>query len=130
MGDQVVVGRDSELVFAADFLDATASGPATFLLEGEAGVGKTVIWTAVLDMADRRGVRVLRCQPSSSETPLSYSALDDLLTGAVDEVVASLPEPQRVALEVVLLRVVDRGSDADVRTVCRAVLETLRRLAG
>src|SRR3954466_3491368 len=53
-----VVGRDRERAALADFL-ARRDGPAAFVLEGEAGVGKTTLGEAGLgggrDRQSRRG---------------------------------------------------------------------------
>jgi len=41
-----VVGRDRELGALATFLDGLSSAPSCLLLEGEAGIGKTTVWSA------------------------------------------------------------------------------------
>ena len=103
-------------------------GPGALILEGEAGAGKTTIWTAATAEAAEQGFRVLASRPGRSETKLSFSALDDLLRPVVDEVGHALPGPQRRALDTVLLRGPDSDSGADARTVARAALETVRLL--
>jgi Cdc6-like AAA superfamily ATPase len=38
------VGRDEELAAIEEFLVSVSDGPGALVLEGEAGVGKTVLW--------------------------------------------------------------------------------------
>ena len=45
-------------------LGAPSAWPAALLLEGEAGAGKTALWTAGLELA--RGCRVLRARPAAA----------------------------------------------------------------
>ena len=123
-----MIGRDAELAAVDEFLAGVSTGLGVLLLDGEAGVGKTTLWNAAVAAATRRGFRVLSCRPAATEAKLSFGGLDDLLDGVVEEVSDSLPEPQRQALDAVLLR--GPSTDADARTVCRAVLETVRLLAG
>ena len=123
-----MIGRDAELAAADEFLAGLSTGPGVLLLEGEAGAGKTTLWNAAVAAATRRGFRVLSCRPAATEAKLSFGGLDDLLDGVVGEVSDSLPEPQRQALDAVLLR--GPSTDADARTVCRAALEIVRLLAG
>jgi DNA-binding NarL/FixJ family response regulator len=99
------------------------------VLEGDAGIGKTTLWRAGLDDAQRRGLRVLASSPSSSETPLSFIALADLLGEPLDEVGVTLPLPQRRALEVALLREEPSTDAGGQRTVASATLTLLRSLA-
>jgi DNA-binding CsgD family transcriptional regulator len=99
------------------------------VLEGDAGIGKTTLWRAGLDEAHRRGLRVLASSPSSSETPLSFIALADLLGEPLDEVGDALPAPQRGALEVALLREEPTADSGGQRTVAPATLTVLRSLA-
>ncbi len=127
MTDQIV-GRNTELATVAEFLTSARTGPGALILEGEAGAGKTTIWTAATAEAAEQGFRVLASRPGRSETKLSFSALDDLLRPVVDEVGHALPGPQRRALDTVLLRGPDSDSGADARTVARAALETVRLL--
>src|SRR5262245_37361449 len=99
-----VIGRAGELDAIERFLDVFAEGPAGLVLEGEPGIGKTTLWEAGIDRARARGLRVLRARPSGAEAELSFAALIDLLDGVDTDELHSLPEPQRRALEVALLR--------------------------
>jgi DNA-binding CsgD family transcriptional regulator len=96
-----LVGREEEFAAIADFLD---SADGALLLEGDAGIGKTVLWRRALEQAARHGSRVLACSASQSEAQLTFSALRDLLDTPFSEVAAALPEPQRRALAVALVR--------------------------
>jgi predicted ATPase len=41
-----IVGREEELSSLRAFLDGARRGPATLVLEGEAGIGKSTLWEA------------------------------------------------------------------------------------
>ena len=124
-----VVGRESELQALAGFLDRSSALPAAFLLEGEAGIGKTTLWRRGLELACARSYRVLSCSPSGSETQLSFAGLGDLLEDVLEEVLPPLPEPQRRALAVALLLEDPDGPPPDQLAVARAFLGALRALA-
>jgi hypothetical protein len=99
-----VIGRDAELALGGDLLDAIISGAAGLVFEGPPGIGKSAIWEAAVDLAAARSYEVLSCRPAESETKLSYSAVADLLSGVAEEIFSEIPDPQRRALEVALLR--------------------------
>jgi len=123
-----VVGRDAELAALAAFLDVVPSGPCGFLLEGEAGIGKTSIWRVGAAWAADRSHTVLTCRPTESEAALSFAALGDLLDGVLDQVLPVLPSPQRRALEVALLREDPSGEPPEQRAISMAFLAALRHL--
>jgi DNA-binding CsgD family transcriptional regulator len=121
-----VIGRESELAILDRFLDSIPTGPSALLLFGEPGIGKTTVWREGLASARQRGYRTLSCGPVEAETRLSYAALGDLLEPVLEESLPTLPEPQRRALEVALLRVPSSGARANQRAVSLAVLGCLR----
>jgi hypothetical protein len=98
-----VVGRDEELATVVAFLESTEALPAALLLEGEAGIGKTTLWRVGVEATRELSYRVLRASPGEKETTFAYSAVSDLLGDVLDEVLTTLPMPQRRALEVALL---------------------------
>lgn len=122
-----IIGRGDERRVVEAFLDDQAR--RLLLITGEIGIGKTVLWEAVLDAANRRGHRVLSARPVQAEAPLGYAALGDLFDAVPEDVFASLPGPQRRALRVAL--VLDEPGDegVDPRSVATAVLGVLRVLA-
>jgi DNA-binding NarL/FixJ family response regulator len=125
-----VVGRDRELAALADFLGSAPRLPAVLLLEGEAGIGKTTLWRAGVELAGDR-FRVLTSSPSGAETQLSFAAVGDLLDGVgSEEALDSLPEPQRRALRVALvLEEPSSERPTEPRVVGVAFLNALRALA-
>lgn len=124
-----IVGRQAELQAVASFLDSLEARPAALLLEGEAGIGKTTLWLAAAEQARRRGFRVLAAAPAAAEAQLSYTSLADLLAGVESPVVETLPEPQRRAIDVVLLRGGTGGEPTDRRATGAALLSIVERLA-
>jgi DNA-binding CsgD family transcriptional regulator len=124
--ERSLVGRDDEL---AKVEAALGQGRGGALLEGEPGIGKTALWIAGTEMARDRGACVLESRPGEAERRLSFSALDDLLSNELDEVLPHIPSPRRRALEVALLRTDDHDASPDPRGVSTAVLEVVRRLA-
>ncbi len=125
----VIVGRDAELASLQDFVASISGGAAALVLEGEAGMGKTTLWTAGIAEARELELRVLEAQPAESETALSFSGIGDLLDRVIDEVLATLPAPQRRALARALVLEEDEGPPPDPHAVGVAVLSTLRALA-
>jgi len=125
-----VYGRMAELDRIRGFLAELAARPAALLIEGPAGIGKTTLWSAALDMARRRGWWVLSCRPVRSEAPLSFSALGDLFDAVPESGLDGLPGPQRHAIDVALLRAEPGPEPPDQRAVAVALLGVIRNLAG
>jgi len=125
-----IVGRERELEVASSMLDGLPHGPTGLVLEGEAGIGKTALWRAMLATARERGYHVLHCQGERSEAQLAFAGLSDLLGSSTDAALATLHTPQRHALEVALLRrAVPAGSAPDRRTLGVALGSLLCELA-
>jgi predicted ATPase len=121
-----LIGRGIELEAA---LTALATLPAVVALVGEAGIGKTSVWRAVLEQLEARGNAVLSARPTEAETHLSYAGLADLLDPVLDDSLADLPAPQRQALEAALLRTEVEGRAPNQAAIAFAVLGTLRNAA-
>jgi len=124
-----VVGREAELGAVAEFLDSLDGPSGALFFEGEPGIGKTTLWLAAVAQARRRGFRVLSCRPSEAEAQLSFASLADLLADVGDRVLASLPEPQRRAIDFVLLRAGSEDVATDPRAIGAALLSVLERCA-
>ena len=124
-----VVGRGSEISSVGAFLDGVGSGVSALLLDGAVGIGKTTLWREGVAAAEQRGRRVLSCRPVEAEIALPFAALGDLLEDVGDDVLARLPEPQRDALEVALLRSEARGSPLFGRAIALGLLGVLRGLS-
>jgi DNA-binding CsgD family transcriptional regulator len=122
-----IVGRDEELAAIDRFL--TRPHPSALLIEGDAGIGKTILWREGVRRAEARGCRALVASPIESERQLPYSALGDLLGDASAEVLDQLPTPQRRALGVALLLDEPEATPPDRRAVAVAVLRAIRLLA-
>ena len=91
--------------------------------------GKTTLWEAGLDAARRRKLRVLSARGSGAETQLSFSALTDLLDGVDVSSARGVPQPQRYALEVALLRAEPGRAKPGSRAVAMGLLNVLRGLS-
>jgi DNA-binding CsgD family transcriptional regulator len=129
MDGSALVGREVELARVDAFLHDTGSGaPRALLIEGEAGAGKTALWSAGLTSARARGYRTLVAQPAEIETALSFAGLADVLEPVLEETLPHLPEPQRRALEIALL-LRSESETPDRRALATAVLNALRALA-
>ncbi len=117
-----IVGREAELQAGEQFLAALETGPSTLLLEGEAGIGKTTVWAELLARAEARGMRVLVARPVRPERTLSLATLADLLTRAEAPAWAGLPEPQRRALDAVIV-----ADQSDHKPIASRLLGTATR---
>ncbi len=124
-----VVGRERELGEANTFLTDAAARCCGLLLVGEAGIGKTTVWSAILDEAARRGRAILTARPSQGEAELPFAVLTDLFDHVDDGAMEGLPTTQRAALDQALRRSTTVGT-ADPTAVALAVLGALRALSG
>jgi predicted ATPase len=124
-----IVGRDEELRSLSALLGRTTEGPATLVLEGEAGIGKSTLWLAGVEAARERGFRVLSSRPAEAEEGLAHSGLGDLFEEVLELVVPELSAPRRRALEVALLVEEAAGSSVDPRTLSVAMRNAVEVLA-
>lgn len=125
---QQLIGREQELDGIVQLLDRRDLLPGTVVLHGQAGVGKTSLWLAGIDMASSRRFRTLSCRAFESETTFSYAGLADLLGPVADSVLSELPPIQRRALEAALL-LGESETRVEPRAVAAAFLAALRLLA-
>lgn len=128
-----IVGRASELAAIDAFLDAVPTEPGFLDLVGDPGIGKTVLLEELADRASARGLLVRIARPSPAEASFSYATLGDLvgdLVPAGGSVHAALPEPQRWALDVALLREPAGDRTLEAAAVAAAVRTALVGLAG
>lgn len=113
----------------ADFLDSASQSPSALLIEGEAGIGKTTLWQAALERADRRGFRALSARNAGAQSVLAYATLTALLADIDTAEFGDLPAAQRGAVE--RIRRADRadGAPTDQRAVAAAFLSIVEKLA-
>ncbi len=124
-----IVGREDELRSLRTFVDDAMHGPATLVLEGEAGIGKSTLWEAGVAHARAQGVTILSSQPAEAERALGHIGLVDLLEGVIDDALSALLAPRRRALQVALLREEASGDPVDHRTIAVAVRDVLHFLS-
>lgn len=96
---QPVIGREQERAVLRDALRSVEDGGSAFVVDGEAGIGKSSLVADLVGDATGRGLRVLSTTGTLAESAEPYAALHMLLyplrTGIPD-----LPAPQRRALDV------------------------------
>ena len=91
-------------------------------------IGKTTLWLAALDQARDRAFQVLSTRTAAVESSLAYASLADLLRGVGATALAALPQPQRVAVDRILLRSSEDGAATDQRAVSAAFLTIVEML--
>lgn len=123
-----VIGREREIEEAGVFLAQVAARSCALLLVGDPGIGKTTVWSAVVDEAAERGYAVLTARPSQAEARLPFAVLSDLFSTVGDEVLDRLPEAQQAALGRALRRRTTPRR-VDPTAVALATLGTLRLLS-
>ena len=106
-----------------------AAEPASLVLEGDLGAGKTALWRAAVAAARERGHRVLVSRATEGEASLAFAALGDLLRDVLDEGLSTLPPPQAAALRVAVLLQEPDGPPPDPLAVAVATLGLVRELA-
>jgi DNA-binding CsgD family transcriptional regulator len=124
-----IVGRATDLEAIDRFLDRLAGEPAAIVFEGLPGIGKTTVWHGTFQRAGERSLTVLSCRPVEAEAKLAFASLADLLEPVAEAVLPRIPEPQRLALAVALMRASPQGATPSARAVATAALSALRVLA-
>ena len=124
-----VVGREHELSTIGEFLGAGRERYVGLVLEGDPGIGKTTLWWEAIRTAEASGYRVLRSRPAEAEARLAFASLADLLAPVEEDVFFCLPDPQREAVEVALLRRRSGSRVSDARAVGAGVVSLLTFLA-
>jgi DNA-binding CsgD family transcriptional regulator len=124
-----IVGRDAELAALEAFIARDDGSAAALVIEGEAGIGKSTLWSSGVADARARGMRVLSSRPAEAEHGLAHVGLGDLLDGVLDEVLPELSAPRRRALEVALLVEEASGDAVDPRALGTATRSALQLLA-
>jgi DNA-binding CsgD family transcriptional regulator len=125
----VIVGRRRELGAIDAFLARASDGAAALALRGPAGIGKTTVWQAGVDLATERGWCVLVARPAGVEASLSFAGLVDLFAHVDDAALDFLPPPQRRALAAALLRDDPVDGRIDRRALATATASALGELA-
>jgi len=124
-----VIGREQELAAIEGVVSSTEPTLLALVLEGEPGIGKTTLWRQGISAAGERGLQVLASRPVEAEIALPFAVLGDLLGEVSDAALARLPDPQREALEVALLRAGAKAGGLQRRAVALGVLGAIRVLA-
>jgi DNA-binding CsgD family transcriptional regulator len=121
----VLVGRQAELARLGELLAAAREGRSgALVITGEAGIGKTALCQAAVDMAE--GMQVIRARGVASESELLFAGLTELFGGA-GEFLPALPDRQRAAMEGALA--IGPPASADPFAVRVATLGLLAALA-
>jgi DNA-binding CsgD family transcriptional regulator len=129
MPEHEIVGRGEAVGAIGPFLDRVAESGGALVLEGGPGIGKTTLWREAVARAGARGWTVLACHPVAAEAKLAFASLADLFEPLADELLPQLPEPQRLAFAVALMRGFPVGAPPSPRAVATAVLSALRSLS-
>ena len=124
-----VVRREPQASAIAKFLTSVVAAPSALVIEGEPGIGKTTLWWETIERARSDGFRVMAARPVAAESVLAYTSLADMLDGIETAILAELPEPQRIALDRVLLRGDAEDAPADQRAVAAGFLSVVTILA-
>jgi DNA-binding CsgD family transcriptional regulator len=124
----LLVARDEEMRLVHEVASFEGAAAAV-VIEGEAGIGKTALWRAGLDVARASGAEVLAAAAAESEARFAYAPLADLLRGTPPSVREALPPQQRNALERALLLGGEHDGDIELHAVSAAFLNLLVLLA-
>lgn len=128
--DRNIVGRGDELELLESFLREHRDAPAALVLEGEPGIGKSMLWAAGVERAQELGIDVLRSRPAEAERSLPHAGLGDLFDRVAEDVFSRMAPPRREMLRSALLLSEAPTRQVDRRTLAVAVRSALELLAG
>ncbi len=123
-----MVGREDELAQVRALVEGALAETRALVLEGEAGIGKSTLWLAGVEIALERGALVLQSRPSEAEREFAFAGLGDLFDDVLEDVLPTLTQPRRRALEVALL-LQEASEPSDPRALGVAVRTGIETLA-
>ncbi|HCA86308.1 MAG TPA: helix-turn-helix transcriptional regulator, partial [Streptomyces sp.] len=115
------MGRGSLLAFVESRIESGGS----VVLTGSSGIGKTAVMDAIGTAAASRGELVLRTAGAETERWIPYAAMADLLGQVPTDHLDALPEPQRAAVDGVLLRDRRAVTGGRAQFACRLAWQSL-----
>ena len=127
MPSSTVVGRETELDRLREFL--AGSDLQAFVLRGDPGIGKTILWQRGVDEAMARGSRVLVHRAVEAEAGLAFTGIADLVGPVLAEVEDDLAPPRLRALRVALLLEDPGAAPPQPEAIGLAVLDVLTLLS-
>ncbi|MGR6916751.1 AAA family ATPase [[Actinomadura] parvosata] len=109
-GSPAIVGRAAQLQALTTLLDdATRHRGGALVVRGEAGIGKSALWSRACALAGERGMRVLTTTGVQAEMELPYAGITHLFRRLPELDVSEEESPFRVGVEVLdLLGRLDR----------------------
>ncbi|MDT5338163.1 MAG: hypothetical protein QOD90_3668 [Mycobacterium sp.] len=113
----------------SSLLSSAARGPAALLIEGDVGIGKSTAWLAAVEQAQLAGFRVLSARASRDERRFAFGVASQLVGDVEPEVLNSLPQLQRMALQRNLLQVAGDHHIDDQRAVVAAFTALVNKLS-
>ena len=124
-----IIGRRADLQALGRFVEALPDGGQALLIEGDAGIGKTAMWSEGLRAARERGFGVLFARSADAETRIAFATVGDLFTPVLGETLPSLvPVHAAHSKSTMLLREPD-GSPPETRVLGLALVSVVRALA-
>jgi DNA-binding CsgD family transcriptional regulator len=121
-----LLGRNEELALIQDFLVRAAAQGEALLIEGDPGIGKTVLLRAAMARAVASGTRVIQAEGAEFEMMSVFSGLSQILIPLSDGLEVLRPA-HREALAVVLG--LAEGATPKPGLVAHAVLNLVREMA-
>jgi DNA-binding CsgD family transcriptional regulator len=105
-----------------------AAGPTGFVVEGEAGIGKTTLYRDAIELAQSEGFQVLAAHGSPGEVNFAFAALADLFAEVDPDVFADLPSVQQDVLDRIMLRGNAGPTLPDERAAAAVLYSVVQRL--
>lgn len=125
-----LLGRDREISALLEAMKrARHAGPLAIVIDGEAGIGKSALWSAGLETARDEGAALLIHRAVVSESVWAFGGLGDLLGPPLPSIAQDLPGPRRRAIESALLLVEPVSEQFSARAIGLGVLDVLNLLS-
>ncbi|MBA2314239.1 MAG: AAA family ATPase, partial [Chloroflexi bacterium] len=118
-----LIGRDAEIEAGERWLGGLGGGPCGLVIAGDAGIGKTAIWRAILERARDRGIAIWTTRAAEGETQAGLASLADLVAADARSAAAGLPAPQKRAIDALLGADVEPVDLRPLGTAVRTLLE-------
>ena len=122
--DERIIGREHEMADLERFVTDRRDGPVALSIEGDSGVGKSILWRHAIELGKADGA-VVTSRPSRADSISSFTALTDLLEPLLSDGAPTLPAPRERALAVALRRA-EPKVPPDPGSVALAALDVIK----